>query len=55
MEMMRTRRYGLLQGICLCICILLFGLDGMAQPNLKKYSVRDGMEVIELSRNLPEN
>ena len=52
--MMHIRRYGLLQGICLCICILLFGLDGMAQPSLKKYSVRDGMEVIELSRNLPE-
>ncbi len=53
MEMMHIRRYGL-AGFCLCICILLCSFDGFAQPGLKKYSIHNGSEIIELSKSLPE-
>lgn len=54
MEVMHIRHRGLLQAICLGICILLCSIHSLAQPGLKKYSVRDGKEVIELSKLLPE-
>lgn len=52
--MMQIKRYGLLHGICLAVCILLFCSTASAQPIVKKYLVRDGRMVIELSRSIPE-
>jgi 1,4-alpha-glucan branching enzyme len=54
MEMMHIKRSRLLQGIFLCIGILLSALHGTAQPILKKYSIKDNRMVIELSKHLPE-
>ncbi len=54
MEMMHIIRYGWLKAICLCCCILLFGYSSFAQPTFKKYSVKNGSEVIELSKAIPE-
>jgi len=54
MEMMHIKRYRFLQVVCLCICLVIGSFDSIAQPPLKKYSVRDGMELIELSKHLPE-
>jgi hypothetical protein len=54
MEMMQIRKYGLLRGVCTALCILLCCIAGVSQPVVKKYFVRDGRMVIELSRLIPE-
>lgn len=51
--MMHIRRYGL-SALGLCICIFLCSLNSFAQPGFKKYSLQNGHEVIELSKQLPE-
>ena len=53
--MTHIKRYGLLKAVCVCCCILLFSYNGVAQQFLKKYSVKNGSEVIELSKDIPEN
>jgi hypothetical protein len=52
MEMMHIRRFGL-PGLCLCICILLCSYNSLAQADVK-YSVKNGSEVIELSKKLSD-
>lgn len=45
-------QYRLLRSICLGVCLLLF-IQGFAQPPVKKYTIREGKMVIELSKLLP--
>lgn len=52
--MTHIRRYGLLQGICLCIFMLFFSVNGLCQPGVKNYTIKNGNEIIELSKKLPE-
>lgn len=54
MEIMHIQQCRLLQALCLCICILLCNINGITQPVVKKYGVRDGKMVIELGKQISQ-
>lgn len=52
--MMRNISARSIKGFCLLICILLSSIHVEAQPVIKKYFIRDGRMVIELSKHINE-